>query len=305
MKTMDALTEGGERFELEPGDEGYPSCIQDGYERLPHLYGVGDPSVLATPCLGVIGARKATPYGIEVARMAGEVAAACGITVVSGGARGCDAAASAGALQAGGRTIIVSGCGADGVYPRSSAEIFRKAPQQGGCILALESWGTPPRRYAFPKRNRLIAALSQALLVTEAGRRSGTMITAEAAMDIGRNVYAVPGSIFSPTSEGTNYLIANGAALITDEVGLMVQISLDFGVSCTIAERPHPELCRVLSALVASPQRPDGLAGKIGVDAAAAERTLSTLWERGLVVRLPDGRMAASEKAYELLRGKG
>lgn len=293
------------RFELAPEDERYPLQIEDGYEKLPALFGVGDPAALSEPALAVIGARKATPYGIELAHMAGRICAECGIVVVSGGALGCDAAASRAVLEAGGRTVIVSGCGADRVYPASSRDIFEAAPERGGCVVALETWGTAPRRYTFPKRNRLIAALSQSLLVTEAGRRSGTMSTAEAAMDMGRNVYAVPGSIFSETSAGTNWLIANGAALIPDELGLELQLSLDFGVCRKISERPMAGAGRVLSALAASPSHAADLAGKIGLDGITVADTLSALEGQGLAERLPDGSFALSRKAYGLMRRKG
>ena len=98
---------GEERFELDPDDAGYPALVQEGYETAPHIYGIGDPEALQGPCISIIGARRATPYGLEVAHMAGRVSAEAGICIVSGGALGCDAQASRGALEAGGRTVIV------------------------------------------------------------------------------------------------------------------------------------------------------------------------------------------------------
>lgn len=293
-----------ERFELMPGEEGYPPLVQEGYEKAPKIFGIGDRSALLGPCLSIIGARKATPYGLEIAHMAGRICAEAGICVVSGGALGCDAQASRGALEAGGRTVIVSGCGADRLYPQSSEDIFSAARAGAGCVIALEGWGEGPKRYTFPKRNVLIAALSPVLVVCEAGQKSGTMGTAEAAMDMGRNVYAVPGSIFSPTSQGTNYLIQNGCGLIADELGLEQILSLDYGCERNLARRGMPAWGRVLSALVASPMRPQDLVGKIGLDALTVADTLSSYEEMGLVTRLPDGSYAPSEKAYRLMEAE-
>ena len=172
----------GVRWELTPEDDAYPPSLLDLDPTPPVLYGRGDPRVLCAPCLSVIGARRATPYGIAVAEMAGRVAAECGVVVVSGGALGCDSAAGRAALEAGGRTVVVSGCGADMVYPASSADVYKGAVATGGAVVSLERWGSPPRRYAFPKRNSIIAALSSCLFVTEAGMRSGTMSTADVAV---------------------------------------------------------------------------------------------------------------------------
>ena len=153
-------TRKGKCWEISPDDEEFPQSLHD-LEPVPEvLYGRGDPKVLQGPCLSVIGARRATPYGIAVAEMAGRVAAESGIVVVSGGAMGCDCAAGRAALEAGGRTVVVSGCGADMVYPASSADVYAGAVAAGGAVISLERWGSPPRRYAFPKRNAIIAVSS-------------------------------------------------------------------------------------------------------------------------------------------------
>ena len=173
-------------WEISLGDEAYPRSLLE-LERPPEeLRGLGDPGALSGPCLAVVGARRATPDGLAVAEMAARVAARHGITVVSGGAMGCDRAAGLAAVAAGGRSVIVSGCGADVVYPTSSQDVFEATLSSGGAVLSLERWGAGPRRWAFPKRNSVIAALSQVLVVTEAGLRSGTMSTAETAVELGR-----------------------------------------------------------------------------------------------------------------------
>lgn len=204
---------GEETFELHPGDALYPDTVLELSDVPQTLYVRGDPAVLSTPALSIIGARKASPYGLAVAELAAKVAVEAGVTVVSGGAVGCDQASGWAAVNAGGRHVVVLGTGADVVYPRSSAGLITRTLETGGAVVSISPWGMGPRKFAFPRRNRVIAALSQALFVSEAGMPSGTFSTAEAAMDLGRELLAVPGSILSPESRGTNYLIANGSLL--------------------------------------------------------------------------------------------
>ncbi|MBR3314932.1 MAG: DNA-protecting protein DprA [Atopobiaceae bacterium] len=301
-----------ERWELEREDELFPESLREETTRhIKKLYGVGDPSVLNAASLSVIGARRATPYGIAIAEMAGRIAAECEVSVVSGGAMGCDHAASRAALDAGGTTVIVSGCGADDVYPRSSADIFHDAVECGGAVISLSPWGAPPTRSSFPRRNVVIAALSPALLVAEAGERSGTMSTANAALDMDRTIYAVPGSIFSPNSTGTNRLVTEGALPICSEVDLEMRISMDYGVMRIVMEGANAEMGEVASALAASPWRPDELAARLGQSVLTLLQTLADYESRGIVEHLPDGRYSLTSAAYQQyrttprLRGKG
>jgi DNA processing protein len=264
------------------------------------LYGRGSIEVLRRPSISVIGARRATPYGLAVAEMAGRIAAESDIVLVSGGARGCDSAAARAALDAGGKTVVVSGCGADLVYPKSSADVFSRAVSTGGAVISLDEWGTPPRRYAFPRRNRLIAALSEATMIVEAGLRSGTMSTASIAMDLGRRLYAVPGSIFAPESAGANRLIADGASIIASETDLEACITLDFDRMRLFEELPGRACGRLMSAIVASPMRPDELAHRMEESIIEVLRTLSDYEAKGWVTRLRDGRYAASKEFLKL-----
>lgn len=292
------------KWELARGERGWPEGLEDLARPPERIFGLGSVEVLSTPCLAVVGARRATPYGLAIAEMAARTAAGCGVTVVSGGAMGCDHAAGSAALGAGGRTVVVSGCGADVVYPSTSLDVFRGAVERGGAVISAERWGAGPRRWAFPKRNALIAALARVLVVTEAGVRSGTMSTAEAAADLGRTVYAVPGSIFSPNSAGTNRLLAEGAAVIPDEQALMVALSLDFGHAPLAGEAPDRGAGPVVSALLASPARPDELAVRLGEDVVTVLRTLTDYEARGIVERLPDGRYSPTE-AFLLEQNRG
>lgn len=288
----------GTRWVIERGSPQWPAAFEELPNPPERIYGVGDPGVLSEPSVSVVGARRATPYGLAIAEMSARVAVECGVAVVSGGAMGCDSAAGAAALSAGGRTVVVSGCGADVVYPASSRDLFRDAAGGGGAVISVERWGMGPRRWAFPKRNALIAALSQVLVVTEAGRRSGTMSTAEAAIELGRTVYAIPGSIFSPNSSGTNRLIAEGARVIADEQELSIALSLDYGVARMSPTAAPVEWGPVMSALMASPARPDELSERLNESVLTVMRTLTEHESRGMVERLPDGRYSPTRAFF-------
>ena len=283
------------RWELTPEESEYPQAVRELASPPEVIRGIGDKGILSEPALAVIGARRATPYGIAVAELAGRVAAECGVTVVSGGAMGCDFAAGMAAHAAGGRTIVVAGTGADVPYPSSSAPVFEAAAQTGA-VISLERWGQSPRRYAFPRRNAIVAALCRVLVITEAGQVSGTMSTADAALELGRTLYAIPGSIFSPNSSGTNRLAAEGARIIPDEASLELAISMDFGVArfCTAGERAP--MGPVMAALVACPSRPDELAARLNEGGLTLLRTLTDYESRGLVERLPDGRYSPTRE---------
>lgn len=285
------------RWELAPGDAGYPEPLLDLGDEAPVLHGYGDPSALLGECISIIGARKASPYGKTCAKMAGRAAAECGITVVSGGAVGCDQCAGTSALDAGGKTVVIPGCGADRVYPSSSDELFARAVSHGGCVVSLEHWGASPARYTFVRRNNVIAALSSVLVVCEAGRPSGTFHTATKAAELGRKVYAVPGSIFSANSRGTNWLIESGASAVIDEESLEGLIALDYGRLRSQVESHDLPRGKLLDALVASPMRADEISVFLGL---GLPQTLAVLAEQevlGLVCRLPDARFAPTEAA--------
>ena len=195
---------------LSPADAGYPSRlaeVPDAPATL-HVHGaLVDADALA---VAVVGSRRATPYGLEVAETLAADLAARGVTIVSGLARGIDAAAHRGALRVGGRTLAVLGSGIDVIYPpenrRLAAEIVER-----GALLSQFAPGTPPLPQNFPTRNQVIAALSLAVVVVEAAEKSGSLITARLAAELGREVLAVPGRITAPESRGANRLIQDGA----------------------------------------------------------------------------------------------
>lgn len=206
----------GNRFELAWDDPLYPHSLTAIKKPPKTLYGIGDPELLSAPSLAVIGARKATPYGLQAAHDFSERAAEYEVVIVSGGALGCDSAAHRGALDAGGKTIVVLGGGCDCIYPKSNRYLFQKIVNEGGTLVSERAWSHPPFAYTFRERNRIIAGLARATLIVEAGLPSGTFSTADEALELGKEVWAVPGAITSAASRGANQLIYQGAQPVID-----------------------------------------------------------------------------------------
>lgn len=214
---MNLLLSEGNRFEIRRGGEpGYPDAFSRLADPPERIYLIGDPEALEEG-LAIVGARKATPYGAGCARRFAVRAAQRGVTVISGGARGCDAAAHLGALDAGGRTVAFLGGGCDRVYPREHAGLFRRIVEQGGALVSENPWGFQPLGWTFRRRNRLIASLARATLIVEAGLPSGTFSTADEALSASRDVLVVPGAITAASSRGANRLLYQGASPIVDD----------------------------------------------------------------------------------------
>ena len=278
-----------ERFEIREGDPAYPDQLAQTTDPPRTLYGIGDPSALA-PGLAVVGARKATPYGLAAARLFAGWAAEKGVTIVSGGAIGCDQQAHRAAIERGGRTVAVLGCGADVDYPRGATELLDEL-RSGvfGCVISELPWGVPPARWAFARRNRIIAGLSEAVLVVEASLPSGTFSTADFALDAGRSVLVVPGSIFAPECRGSNRLLRQGATPITD----VSDLASELGWLPTSAETPAPDPVGtdpLLAALRTDPMRPDDIARHLGMSIVEIARRIGALESQGVIARYPDGR---------------
>ena len=270
----------------------YPDLLLQTPEPPAILYGCGDTALLG-PCLAVIGARKATPYGLSCASRFAGWAAANGVTIVSGGAIGCDMAAHEAALEAEGSTVAVLGCGADIDYPHRARSLLARL-RKDHAVVSEAPWGTPPQRWAFSRRNRIIAGLSLAILVVEAGLPSGTFGTADHALSAGRDVLAVPGSIFAPECKGANRLIAQGATPVTSESELrdaLISAGFLLGAARVDGElAPSSAMDPILAALCADPMRPDDLAFHLGQDVVAIACALSRLELAGHIIRLRDGR---------------
>lgn len=296
----------GPRHELHPGDELYPQALLDIPQPPQTLYVVGAPEALCRENVSIIGARKATPYGFACARMAATAAAQVGLQVVSGAAIGCDQAAQRQALAKGGATLAVLGSGADVVYPLSSRRLLDSIVANKGAVVSIRPWGTPPARWTFPERNSIVAALSRCLVISEAGMPSGTFSTARFAEEYGREVLVFPGSVFSPNSTGSNYIIASqpNAMPIWDRECLEMAYSRIYGVLRSPSKAPRRARGlgvleeSLLASLQAAPCTPGELAKDLETDTTELSRALSMLELDGRVVRLRDGRYSLSEREF-------
>jgi len=209
-----------------PDDEIYPVGLHD-LESPPTLYLLGETT--CAPAVGVVGTRKCTRYGIELAEAFGAALAGVGWTTVSGLARGIDAAAHRGTLRAGGEAVAVLGSGIDVVYPSENADLYRRILDGHGAVMSEHPPGTRPDRWRFPARNRLIAAISSAVVVVEAGETGGALITARLAAELGRPVFVVPGDVDRPASMGCNRLIRDGAHPVLGVEDLLSELELTLG----------------------------------------------------------------------------
>jgi DNA processing protein len=194
-------------------DEDYPPLLKTIEDPPPVLYVKGNLGDLMAPGVAVVGSRRPSTYGKVVAEQLARGLAACGVTVVSGLARGIDSVAHVNTLEGGGRTIAILGCGLSYMYPPENRHLAERISQQGA-VLSEFPMTTKPDRLNFPLRNRTISGLSLGTVVVEAGERSGALITAQWALEQGREVFAVPGNVTAPTSRGTNRLIKMGAKLV-------------------------------------------------------------------------------------------
>jgi DNA processing protein len=212
-------------------------AIHDPPKRL-YLRGAAEPELLARPAVAVVGARACSPYGVQVARMLGRELAAAGVVVVSGLARGVDGEAHRGALDGHGHTVAVLGCGIDRDYPAAHAGLAGAIAERSLIVSEYEP-GVAPAPFRFPERNRIVAGLCAATIVVEARERSGALITADFALEEGREVFAVPGEITSSLSAGTNALLRLGATPLTCAADLLEA----FGIEAEPKpKRSHPLL---------------------------------------------------------------
>jgi DNA processing protein len=255
------------------------------------------------PSVAIVGSRRATFGGVEIASSIARDLAAAGIQVVSGMALGIDAAAHTGALDAGGSTVAVLGCGIDVCYPSRHADLRRRIVAAGS-VITEEPAGTPPFKHNFPKRNRIIAALAQAVVVVEATERSGALSTARWAADLGREVLAVPGSIRAHQSSGTNLLIRDGVRPflafgdLLDAVPALraaaPQTTLDFVQASPGGgiERFSPPLREILARMGTQPVHPDQVGAALRLSPALVASRLGALELAGAVMSLPGGLVA-------------
>ncbi len=287
----------GERSIIDEASEAYPDQLR-GVPRPPQrLYCIGNPEALS-PGLAVVGARKATPYGTGCARRFARIAAEKGVVIDSGGALGCDSEAHRAALEANGTTVVVLGGGCDCVYPARHFGLFQKVIDAGGAIISEQDWLQDPMPFMFRERNRIIAGLASAVLIVEAGLPSGTFSTADEALDAGRDVLVVPGSIASEMSRGANRLLLQGAIPVVDDQSFEEALFKSCGMLMRPGEDPvaGKDMPPIIAALQAQPLDTEQLYSLAVAEFGASnaqQRLMELLVEAeadGAIARQPDGK---------------
>lgn len=213
--------------EITPSDADYPDKLRNLASPPQLLYALGDLSVLRDkPCLSIVGSRKVTPYGKQVTLDLAAAAAGQGMTIISGLALGVDGLAHQAAIEAGGKTVAVLPSGLDTIYPSTHHHLAKRILQTGGALITEYPFGTEAYKTNFVARNRIVSGLADGILITEAAEKSGTLHTANFALEQGRTVMAVPGNITSSQSKGTNSLIRAGATIVTGIDDILEALSL-------------------------------------------------------------------------------
>jgi DNA processing protein len=278
-----AAVEGLGLAAVAPGDPGYPDLLRQTPAPPFVLFVNGSLNALQAPCLAVIGARRASTYGQMMAGRLARGLARRGVTIVSGLAAGVDSEAHRAALEVGGCTVAVLPGGADRAYPACNRRLLASIVAAGGAAVSEKPPGTPAMKHLFPLRNRIIAGLCTATVVVEAGRRSGALITAAAALDAGRLVMAVPHAAVGPAWEGTYHLLRNGAAPVADATDVLD----DAGLAHLLApDAPGtnlpPELRPLFETLARAPATMDDLAAATGWPVGEVAQALTRLELAGL-----------------------
>ncbi len=266
-------------------DESYPARLKEIDQPPPVMYVRGAITKEDAWAVAVVGTRRISPYGRQVAEELAAYLANNGVTVISGLARGVDAMAHHSALKAGGRTIAVLGCGVDRIYPPEHAQLAMRIIASGA-LLSDYAPGTPPDAANFPPRNRIISGMSMATVVVEAGETSGALITAQFAVDQGREVFAVPGNILSAQSKGTNRLIAQGAHPMISARDLLDVLDLRRVTEQREVRKilPGNEIeAKLLSVLTHEPLHMDDIRNQTGLPIERVSATLVMMELKGLV----------------------
>jgi DNA processing protein len=281
---------------VRPGDAGWPDELGELADPPAELHlrppatGERLSELLRPPAVAIVGARQASEAGTAFAQRLAAGLARAGVAVVSGLARGIDGAAHAGALEAGGRTVAVLGCGADIDYPRSNAALAARVAADGAVISEYPP-GTPPAPWRFPARNRIVAALGQCVVVVEAARTSGALITASFALELGREVLAVPASPWVDAAAGGNALLRDGAGVVTGPGDVLVALGIDPAAAAADDRTAglSPAAVRLLAAIGRAPGTPEALGARLAIRPAQLQALIAELELAGVVVRESDG----------------
>ncbi len=291
-RELSALTRIGGRALICDSDE-YPDQLRRISQPPPVIYVQGRTELLKAVCVAVVGSRAATSYGRRVSYKIARDLALSKVCVVSGLALGIDGEAHAGCLSADGETIGVLGCGLDVVYPRRNRQLFDQIRSRG-LLVSEYPLGTQPEPFRFPARNRIIAGLSRGVLVVEASRKSGSLITVQFGLEEGREIFAVPGQVDSAKSSGTHWLVQQGATLVVTVDDILEQLSLTgtSGPPEKVADgdgRLHrdPDMAALLAIIDPYPQPRELLLQRSGLPPARVNEMLLTLELEGLVELVP------------------
>lgn len=276
----------------------YPLALKQLVDSPPVLYAIGDITLLRNPCVAIVGSRSATGYGKRIAYSLAYDLSRFTINLVSGLALGIDAESHRGMLAGEGSTIAVLGCGLDVVYPRQNTDLYR-AIAKDGLILSEYPLGTRPDGFRFPARNRIISGLSRGVVVVEAARKSGSLITAQMALDYGREVFAVPGQVDSFKSEGTHWLLRQGAKLVQEGDDIIEELSLEKYLSRTggvleeLVGSPEidPEALALLELIECYPQLREVVMENSPLSSARVSELLLFLELEGLIELLPGDKL--------------
>lgn len=266
----------------------YPEVLRAWNDNPLALFVDGDWSSASRPAIGIVGTRGATAYGKAVATKFAEVFARAGVTVVSGGAIGIDAAAHKGAISAGGQTIAVMAGGIDRLYPAQHRGLFQQI-RESGCLVSQFACGTKPEYFRFLIRNHLVAALSQVLVVIEAPERSGAMSTAFRANELGRHVFVVPANIENVNFRGSHSLIRDGATLVDHPAQVLEDLGVELPELVQVETPVNPIAAKILKVLSTDPMPTELIVERSGYPMSDVLSELTMLELDGRIIREPSG----------------
>jgi DNA processing protein len=282
-------------------DDNYPSRLKEIYDYPPILYIKGEILPEDEWCLAVVGTRVLTAYGRQVTEEIVTDLAHNKITIVSGLARGIDTVAHHAVLEAGGRTIAVAACGLDTIYPAENANLAKQIIEHGA-LISEYPLGIKPKPEYFPRRNRILSGISLGVLVTEAGEGSGALITADQALEQNRDVLAVPGSVFSPASSGTNHLIQQGAKLVRNCQDVLEELNLQAVAQQLEFKEIIPTSdteSLLLHKLSAEPSHIDEICAGSGLPVSTVSSTLAMMELKGLIKSIGSMKYVLAREARE------
>jgi len=283
-------------------DESYPELLKNIYDPPTVLFAKGDVSCLSTKSIGIVGTRRASHYGLEIAKKLAFDLASVGITVVSGLAAGIDTAAHQGALKAKGKTIAVFGCGLDTIFPAANRGLAKEI-EQNGALVSEYAFGSPTSKTNFPRRNRIISGLSLGTIVIEGDYKSGAMITAKCALDQGREVFAVPGDVRLEQSNGPHWLIKQGAKLVEnisdvlEELGMVMPDEIRKVENSNIRNSDlSDDEKRVVAVLSLEPKHLDMIVYETGFSLSQISGLLLVLEMKQIIRQLPGKMFVVSSR---------